>query len=473
MAEQIGAHALGIGVRLIDLVDGHDEGHLGGLRVSDGLHRLRHDAVIGRHHENDDVSHFGAAGAHGGERLMAWRIDEGDLLSCRRFDLIGANMLGDATRLRGDDVGRANGVEQRRLAVVDVTHDGDDGRTRLEVLGLVFCADKALFDVGLRHAARDMAELLGDELGRVSIDHVGDLMHLAVLHQVFDDVDAPHGHAVGELLDRDRVGDHDLALNFLLWLASDLLLLALAVALERGKAPLALLLVERVGNSEPPAHALLAALRGGRTFFLVAQLLRARPSRLFLHDEMLARGLLALFPRLSFGRETFLFFTLALLGLLALLFPFLVGDHLALRVFRDSLPLLGLALARVGQGAGAGVLLVVGEGAKHHARTAGLCGLGLSFLGWWLWRGLRRLRPSLLNGPRRGARANGPPLLFFHQYGLASPMAKALPHMAGLDGSAHVEGQLARFWDCLVFGLVSVAHSVSVLDPFRFTTPLR
>ena len=43
-------------------------------------------------------------------------------------DLVGADVLGDATGLAGDHVGVADLVEQLRLAVVDVAHDGDDRR---------------------------------------------------------------------------------------------------------------------------------------------------------------------------------------------------------------------------------------------------------------------------------------------------------------------------------------------------------
>ena len=43
------AHLVRVGTRLVDLVHGHDDGHAGGVRVVDGLDRLRHDAVIGRH----------------------------------------------------------------------------------------------------------------------------------------------------------------------------------------------------------------------------------------------------------------------------------------------------------------------------------------------------------------------------------------------------------------------------------------
>ena len=54
-------------------------GTLGGLGVVDGLDRLRHDAVVGRDHQHDDVGDVGAAGAHGGEGLVAGRVEEGDL----------------------------------------------------------------------------------------------------------------------------------------------------------------------------------------------------------------------------------------------------------------------------------------------------------------------------------------------------------------------------------------------------------
>ena len=74
--QQIGAHALGLGVRLIHLVDGDDDRHLRRLGVMDRFHRLRHDAVVGGDHQHDDVGDFGAAGAHGGEGGVAGRVDE-------------------------------------------------------------------------------------------------------------------------------------------------------------------------------------------------------------------------------------------------------------------------------------------------------------------------------------------------------------------------------------------------------------
>ena len=276
VAEQLGAYPLRVGALLVDLVDGDDHRHAGRLGVIDGFDRLRLHAVIGRDHQNHDVGHLGAALPHGGEGLVARRVDEGDLMAERRHHLIGADMLGDAAGFLADDIGRADRVEQRGLAVIDMAHDGDDRRARLQILGMVLGADEAFLDVGLRDAPDRMAELLGDELGGIGIDHVGDLVHGAVFHQIFDDVDASLGHAVGELLDGDDLGDHHLALDLRLRLrAGDLLLLPLLTALQRGKAALALLFVERVDDGEPAAHPALLAAARRRHALLMARVGRA------------------------------------------------------------------------------------------------------------------------------------------------------------------------------------------------------
>ena len=59
----------------------------------------------------------------------AWpgRVDEGDELAVV-LHLVGADVLRDAAGLAGRHGGVADGVEQARLAVVDVAHDGDDRR---------------------------------------------------------------------------------------------------------------------------------------------------------------------------------------------------------------------------------------------------------------------------------------------------------------------------------------------------------
>ena len=79
--------------------------------MRDGFNRLRHDAVIGSHHQHHNVRHLGATGAHGGEGFVAGRVDEGDEARFRG-DLIGTDMLRDATGFTGDNIRFADGVEK-------------------------------------------------------------------------------------------------------------------------------------------------------------------------------------------------------------------------------------------------------------------------------------------------------------------------------------------------------------------------
>ena len=114
----------GVDVRQVDLVERHHDRHFSRLGVGDGLDGLRHDAVVGGDHEHDDVGHIGALRTHRGERLMARRVHKGDGAAVG-FDLVGADMLGNAATLGLDDVRLANAVQQRGLSVVDVAQDGD------------------------------------------------------------------------------------------------------------------------------------------------------------------------------------------------------------------------------------------------------------------------------------------------------------------------------------------------------------
>ena len=311
-----------------------------------------------------------------------------------------------------------------------------------------------------------MPEFLGDELRGIGVDHIGDLVHGAVLHQVLDDVDAALGHAVGKLLDGDDLGNHHLALDLLLLLGAGLLLLALAVALQRGKAPLALLLVERVGDGEAAANALFLAAPGRHGALLVAGVGRARRRFLGLLLKVLAAGrLLDLGLRLLLGGRFLLLLPLALLGLFVLFRPLLGEKRLLDGRLLGPLALLGVAHARIGERLGARVLLLLGELLQHDARTA-----LPRLLGARLGRGLGGGRGlgfglGLLGGRGGTTRADRAALLFLDQNGLAAPVAEALAHMARLHGPAQVQGHLAPA--SLAFSLVGLTHSLSVSDPFR------
>ena len=208
--QQFGADAIGLGIRLVDLVDRDDHRHMRGFGVVQRLDRLRHDAVISGDDQHDDVGDLRAAGAHRRKGRVAGRIDEGDLAAERRGDLIGADMLRDAASLARDDIGLADGIEQRGLAVVDMAHNGNDGRARDEMIILIGLIEQALLDVGLGDTLDGVAHILGDDLRRIGVDRIGDLVHAALLHQQADDIDRAFRHAVREFLDGDRLGDRHL-----------------------------------------------------------------------------------------------------------------------------------------------------------------------------------------------------------------------------------------------------------------------
>ena len=128
-----------------------------------------------------------AAGAHGGERLVARRVEEGDRLAVV-VDLVGADVLRDAAGLARGDLGLADRVQQRRLAVVDVAHDGDDRRALDEVL-VVVLEDRPRPRPRRRRDDLDLlAELLGQDQDRLVGERLRERDHLAHAHELLDDL---------------------------------------------------------------------------------------------------------------------------------------------------------------------------------------------------------------------------------------------------------------------------------------------
>jgi hypothetical protein len=129
--------------------------------------------------------------------------------------VVRADVLGDATRFAGGDLGAADVVEQRGLAVVDVAHDGDHRRThvalaRLDGLDLRL---ERLLGVVVGGLAGLVAEFLDDQHRGVVVDDFVDGDHHAHLEQRADHLAALHGELVGQLGDGDVVADVDLALD--------------------------------------------------------------------------------------------------------------------------------------------------------------------------------------------------------------------------------------------------------------------
>ena len=213
------ADPLGVGVFAVDLRDRDDDRDLGDPGVADRLDGLGHDTVVGGDDEDRDVGRLRAAGPHGGERLMSRGVDERDAATVA-VDLVGADALGDPARFAGDDVRGADRVEERRLAVVDVTHDRHDRGARLEerlVFFFVLIAEECLQLELLFLAGLDKehlgAEGLGDQLDHLVGEGLGAGDHLAGVQQEPHEVRGVAVELGCELLDRDPAWDHDLALR--------------------------------------------------------------------------------------------------------------------------------------------------------------------------------------------------------------------------------------------------------------------
>ena len=172
---------------------------------------------------------------------MARRVQEGQDGATVGRHLIGADMLRDAAGFARNDGGLADRVQQRGLAVVDMAHDRDDRRARLHVLVTIDRRGDDLLHIAVADAQDLVAEFLDHQLGGVGVDGLVGSDHHAHLHQRLDHVGGAFGHAVGQLLDHDGLGQADFA--ELLFgtggLAHRLLAGAFLLALHRGHAALA------------------------------------------------------------------------------------------------------------------------------------------------------------------------------------------------------------------------------------------
>ncbi len=187
---QLRTDLLRIRTLLVDLVDRHDDRHVGCLRVVDGLHRLRHDAVVGRDHQDRDVGGLRATGTHGGERLVTGGVDERDeTLVAVEFGehLVRTDVLRDAAGLALTDGRVTDRVEQSRLTVIDMTHDGHHRRTLLEVLlatlvlavGEVEAVEQLAVLVLRADDLDDVVHLAAEQFQRLVVHRLGGRDHLA------------------------------------------------------------------------------------------------------------------------------------------------------------------------------------------------------------------------------------------------------------------------------------------------------
>ena len=200
---------LGICAVLIDLVDSDHDLDTGCFRVVDSFNRLRHDTVIGRDDQNGDIGGIGAAHTHGCESLMTGCIKEGDIPSVDG-DHVSADGLRDAAGLLAGDACAADGIQKGGLAVVDMAHDTDDGRTGNHLGLVLFLFAEQLFDHVdlLLFLAQDIVAKR-DLLSLIITDFAVGCHGLALQEEFLDDLGSLQMHSLSQFTDGDLLGNKD------------------------------------------------------------------------------------------------------------------------------------------------------------------------------------------------------------------------------------------------------------------------
>ena len=186
---QLLLYMVGIGVRLIYLVDCENDGDSRSRGMVDRLYCLRHHVVIGSHYDNGYVGNLGTTRTHGCKRFVSRGIEECYVLPVFQSYVVSADMLGYASRLSGYHIGFPYIVEQRRFTVVDMAHYGYDRGARNKVFFLVF-----LFVYVLQYFRAYVfcfiTELVCDDIDGFRIQTLVYGHHLAKVHASYDYI--PH-----------------------------------------------------------------------------------------------------------------------------------------------------------------------------------------------------------------------------------------------------------------------------------------
>ena len=189
------------------------------MRVVDRFNRLRHHSVIGSSNQHHNVGRLRSARTHARERFVTRRIQKHNLAAeCRRRfigdgNLVGADVLRDATRFASGHIGRANRIEQCRFAMVDVTHDRDHRRTRdcfrafFAALGGRVGIFRRLFFEGDDFRLR--AEEARHLAGQFRVERLVDGRKHAAHHQPRDYVLGANAQLLGQVLHRDSFCNRD------------------------------------------------------------------------------------------------------------------------------------------------------------------------------------------------------------------------------------------------------------------------
>ena len=111
MFHQLSLHAHWVCTRHVTLIDSNDDCFLCLLGVLDSLFRLRHDTVIRRNNEHDNIGNIRTTGAHFSENRVTRCINEADWATFMLYP-VGTDVLGDPPCLTLGDAALPNEVEE-------------------------------------------------------------------------------------------------------------------------------------------------------------------------------------------------------------------------------------------------------------------------------------------------------------------------------------------------------------------------
>ena len=171
----------------------------------DSLIGLRHDAIVGGHHQDGDVGHPGAPGTDRGESGVPRGIQKSNALPVVHH-LVRADVLGDAAGLFLDHRRLAYVVEETGFAVVNVSEYGNDRRTRLQ-RGFIHFLRSGVDGGGVRFLLRQPGANAVSGCSHSShlvVDHLVHIDHDPVTHQLLDDVDGRLIQELGQIFHGQR-----------------------------------------------------------------------------------------------------------------------------------------------------------------------------------------------------------------------------------------------------------------------------
>ena len=94
--------------------------------MSDGLFGCGHHTVVCCNDDDGNIRNLSSSSTHGSKGFVTRCIEKRNLSAVFQLHVIGSDVLRNAARLSGNDVGIADIIEQRGLSMVNMSHHSND-----------------------------------------------------------------------------------------------------------------------------------------------------------------------------------------------------------------------------------------------------------------------------------------------------------------------------------------------------------